>query len=82
MTTPKPQTNCALCGEPCPDEADRWWSIEKCCDCWLAEDEPITDSDVEALQQEISLLLLEEFDTSVNPFNLGAGFECAERSRN
>jgi hypothetical protein len=90
MTTSKPQTSCALCGEPCPDEADRWWPSEYgeiCCDCWEAVDEPITESDVEALEQEISLLLLEEFDVPVNPFDFGADFyqlgvQCAERSRN
>jgi hypothetical protein len=88
MTTSKPQTNCALCGGSCPDEANRWWPIEYgeiCCDCWVAMDEPITDSDLEALRQEINLAL-EESDVPVNPFDFGADFyqlgvQCAERSR-
>jgi recombinational DNA repair protein (RecF pathway) len=90
MTTTKPQTSCALCGEPCPDPSARWWPSEYgeiCQDCWEAMDEPITQSDVEALRQEISLLLPEEFDIPANPFDLGndfdhLGVECAEEPRN
>jgi hypothetical protein len=89
MTTSKPQTNCALCGGSCPDEADRWWPSEYgeiCCDCWEAKDEPITQHDVEVLREEVDLAL-EEFDVPVNPLALGADFyqlgvQCAERSRN
>jgi hypothetical protein len=85
MTTPKPQITCNLCGDPLPDPSARWWPNEYgeiCQDCWEAEDEPVTSSDIEALRQEIDILP-EEFDIPINPFDLGADFdhlgvECAE----
>jgi hypothetical protein len=90
MTTPKPQTNCVLCGDPLADPSDRWWPNEHgeiCQNCWEAMEEPITSSDIEALKKEINLLLPEEFDIPINPFDLGADFdhlgvECAEEPRN
>jgi hypothetical protein len=90
MTTSTPQTNCVLCGEPCPDQSDRWWPSEDgeiCQDCWEAMDEPITSSDIKALKKEIDLLLPQEFHVPANPFDLSndfdhLGVECAEESRN
>jgi hypothetical protein len=90
MTTSKRQTQCILCGETCPDQIYRWWPSEDgeiCQDCWEAEDEPITQHDVEALRQEINLLLPKEFHVPSDFFSLGADFdhwgvECAEEPRN
>jgi hypothetical protein len=90
MTTTKPQTDCALCGDPLPNLSARWWPSEYseiCQDCWEAEDEPITQHDVEALRQEINLLLPKEFHVPSDFFSLGADFdhwgvECAEEPRN